>query len=86
MTFSCVWICIYLIDVCYLRPHVVLFDRLLFGFPAWERQHHLRGMGHPEERRNSSVTHTDRLNIMLTDNMDVDSVMVTVVKGSGCTM
>lgn len=47
--------CAYLVDVCYLWPHVVLLDRLLFGFPAWEWQHHLRGMGHPEERRDSSV-------------------------------
>lgn len=60
----CFNLCIYLIDVCYLWPHILLFDRFLFGFPAWEWQHHLRGMRHPEERRNSWMTlmhtHIDR--------------------------
>lgn len=56
--------CMYLVDVRHLRSHVVLFERLLFGLPAWEWQHHLRGMRHPEERRNKPVTlmhvHGDR--------------------------
>lgn len=49
--------CIHLIDVRYLWSHIVLFDRLLFWFPAWEWQHHLSGMRHPVGRRSSSVTY-----------------------------
>lgn len=41
---------IYLIDVRHLWPYFVLFDRCLFGLPARERQHHLRGMRHPDKK------------------------------------
>lgn len=41
---------IYLVDVRHLWPHFVLFDRFLFGLPAREWQHHLRGVRHPDKR------------------------------------
>ncbi|KAG7279527.1 hypothetical protein CRUP_034628 [Coryphaenoides rupestris] len=47
---SCVFWGPYLIDVCDLWPHVILFERLLLGLPAREGQHHLGGVVLPFPR------------------------------------
>lgn len=68
----------YLVDVGHLWPNVVLFDRLLFGIPAWEWQHNFRGMRHPDKRRDSMVTQMYTLTDSFEGLMKLDARTLTL--------
>lgn len=81
---------IYLIDVRHLWPHFVLFNRLLFGLPAREGQHHLRGMRHPDKRAerapwDSRAAHTGRKSLLKHDYFDWKFNWRSSCHYSGCT-